>query len=195
MVFRHWLLQQKASPQIFDRILGAPLIIFLATSFCSFYYPLCTFSLLKKSSLMFSLSRTLVIFCIIDNPVCYDCCLFFNRSGSFTEKILLFRKCFFQLVPKTLLTFQESKKFGKFRFFSNHSFTLFVKSFYISDYGKYCSRACRIATLNCHKTGNRYPLFFVKVIAFIFYQDTLFYFKCANIVILAFLYISTVFLC
>ena len=117
---------------------------------------------------------------------------FLTEVGPLLRKFYFFENASFSLFQKLCLLF---RKFGKFRFFSNHSFTLFVKSFYISDYGKYCSRACRIATLNCHKTGNRYPLFFVKVIAFIFYQDTLFYFKCANIVILAFLYISTVFLC
>ena len=59
------------------------------------------------------------MFSILHNPVYDDCYIIFNRSGSSKEKHLLFTKLLFVL--KTVFTFREDKKFGKFRFFSSSS--------------------------------------------------------------------------
>ena len=84
---------------------------------------------------MFSILRIFFLFSIIYNPVYDDFYLIFNRSGSSKEKHLRFTKCVSYFVLETAFTFWENKKFGKFRFFSSYSFTLFVISFYISDDG------------------------------------------------------------
>ena len=70
---------------------------------------------------MFSILRIIFVFFITDNPVYDDCYINFNRSGSPKEKHLLFTKCFFYFVSKTVFTFREDKKFGKFRFLSSYS--------------------------------------------------------------------------
>ena len=57
---------------------------------------------------------------IVYRPVYDDCYLIFNRSGSSIEKYFLFTKCFFYFELRTAFTFQENKKFEKFRFFSTY---------------------------------------------------------------------------
>ena len=73
---------------------------------------------------MFSILRIFFVFFITENPVYKDCYKIFNRSGSSKEKHLLFTKCFSYFVLKTVFTFREDKKFGKFRFFSSYSLVI-----------------------------------------------------------------------
>ena len=70
---------------------------------------------------MLSILRIFFVFFIIGNPVYDDCYIIFNRSESSKEKHLLFTKCFSYFVLKTIFTFRENKKLGKFRFFSSYS--------------------------------------------------------------------------
>ena len=96
---------------------------------------LCNFLPQKTLVIMFSILHIFFVFFIIYNPVYNDCYSFFNKSASFKEKLLPFTKCFSYFVLKTAFTFWENKKFGKLRFCSSYSFTVFVRSFYISDDG------------------------------------------------------------
>ena len=84
---------------------------------------------------MFSILRIFLVFFITYNPVYDDCDLIFNRVGPLKRNIYFLHKCFSYFVLKRAFTFRENKKFGKLRFFSSYSFTLFVISFYISDDG------------------------------------------------------------
>ena len=70
---------------------------------------------------MFSILRMFFVFLFTDNPVYDDCYIIPNRSGSFKEKHSFFTKCFSYFVLKTVFTFRENKKFGKFGFFSSYS--------------------------------------------------------------------------